>query len=185
MIALGVVENRFFVIPEGEVNMRGTPQSLWIPLGQEACGVSMLPGDFLGGVLGDCVMICTRQSIAVADVEFLLTCLRFSLGVFYGNARSEEMVTQRTQDLLFLGGLQDVIVFVVAADWLKVLVVSLAQLIKALFEKEELQLCRHFGRQSVFLETFDLLLQHRSRRMWDVLVRVMIKNIAQNQRCPW
>ena len=85
--------------------MRCTPQSLWIPLGQEACGVSMLPGDFLGGVLGDCVMICTRQSIAVADVEFLLTCLGFSLSVFYGNTRSEEMVTQRTQDLLFFGGL--------------------------------------------------------------------------------
>ena len=129
-------------------------------------------------------MICTRQSIAVADVEFLLTCLGFSLSVFYGNTRSEEMVTQRTQDLLFLGGLQDVIVFVVAADWLKVLVVSLAQLIKALFKKEELQLGRHFGSQSIFLETFDLLLQHCSGRMWDMVVRVMIKNVAQNHRCP-
>ena len=95
MIALGVVENRFFLIPQGEVNVCGTPQSLWIPLGQEARSVSMLPGDFLGGVLGDCVMIRTLQSIAVADVELLLTSLSFSLGVFHRNARGEEMVTQR------------------------------------------------------------------------------------------
>ena len=78
--------------------------------------MALLPGDLFGGMFGDSVEIGSILSAAILDVQLFLAGLGLALGAFHRDARVPQVIAQWAHHMLFLGGLQDVIVFIVAGD---------------------------------------------------------------------
>jgi len=134
-------------------------------------------------VFGDRVVLGGVERRCIFDVEFFLPGFGFTLGVLHRDARTEKAVADRAQHILFLGRLQDMIVLVVAGDRLEIAEAFLADLIETFLEQEEFQFGRHDRRQPHVGQAGHLRLQHGARRMRNILVRVMILDIAHHHGC--
>lgn len=93
-----------------------------------------------------------------------------------------QAVADRPHHVFFLGGLEDVIVLVVARDQLQIAVAARSRVIIGLVEQEELEFSGHEGLHAHRLEPLDLLLEDGARRMRHFLMRVMVDHVAKHQR---
>ena len=179
-VILGVEKGRLAILPQRLVHVAGRSDLVGAPLRQEGHRAALLPGDLLGRVLGDGVVIGRIQRRGVFDVELFLPGLGLALGVFHRDAGVPQVVAQRAHHVLFLGGLQDVVILVHARQRGEVAVALLAQLIKAFLEQEEFQLCRHHGVKAHRLQPLELFLEDRAGRMGDVLMRVVVEHVTEH-----
>lgn len=168
--------------PQRLMNMRGTAGGIVVPLRKEGHSLALRPGDLLGGVLDDGVPVGHGQRIGVTNVDFRLAGGCFALGIFDRNAGALQALAQRPHDILFLGRLEDMIVFIITAGEVQPLVAVGARRIEGLVEQEELQFRRHIGFQPHGLQPRHLLFEKRARRMRHFFMGVMVKHVAQHQR---
>ena len=91
-------------------------------------------------MLCDGVVVGGQHHLGIFDVQLFLPGLGLALGILDRNAGCPQMIAERAHDMLFLRRLQDVVVFVIAADRRKIGVSRLADFIETLFENEEFQL---------------------------------------------
>src|SRR5690554_4767432 len=96
--------------------MAGAAHTVMMPFGKKGRRMTLLPGNLLDRMLGDGVVIRRIQRTRIADVQFLLASLRFAFGALYRNSCSIKMVAQGAHDMLFLRGLEDMIIFVITTN---------------------------------------------------------------------
>jgi hypothetical protein len=82
--------------------------------------------------------------------------------------------------MFFLGGLEDMIVFVVAGDRGEITKAASADLIKTFIEQEEFQFCRHHRGEAKRFGAGDLIFKNLTWRVRHRLMGVMIENIAEH-----
>ncbi|MCY1302811.1 hypothetical protein D9M70_524920 [compost metagenome] len=122
------------------------------------------------------------QRVGITHVDLFLPGRRLALGIFDRDAGALQAVADRPHHIFFLGGLEDVVVLVVAADELQVAIAGLAGIVVGLVEQEEFELARHVGLEPHLLEPRHLLLQDRARRVRHFLVGVMVEHVAKHER---
>src|SRR5690554_467606 len=160
--------------------MAGAAHTVMMPLWQKGHGMTLLPGNLLDRMLGDGVIVRHVQRTCIADVQLFLTSLCFALGTLHRNACGIKMVAQGTHDMLFLGGLEDMVILVVTTDWRQVAKTLLADLIEAFLEQEELQLGCHQRLKSHLLQACELTLEHGTWRVRYRLMGVVVQYVAQH-----
>ena len=127
-------------------------------------------------------LVMTCQGGAVLDVDFLLPGPGLALRVLHRDARPVKPVAKGAHHRLFLGGLKEVVVLVIGADRRQLAVAARMRLFKAFAEQVELQLRRHHRGHAAVFEPPKLALQDRARAHRNVLVPVVVHDVAQHQR---
>lgn len=131
-------------------------------------------------------MFCNRvvtgaiQCGRIVYVQLFLACFRFALEILDRDTGGIKVIAEAAHNTLFLDGLEDVVVFVIAADRLQVAKPALADLIKAFVEQKELRLGCHHRVKPQSGKPGHLRLQNGTWEMGNGLMPVMIEYIAQN-----
>ena len=161
--------------------MRRGPDLVVMPFRQERHGVALLPANLLGGMFGNAVMVGCQHRLGISDVELLLSGLGLALGILDWDTSSPQMIAKRAHQMLFLGGLQDIVILVIAADRRQVAEAGFADVIEALFENEEFQLGGHHRLEAKRPCAGHLTLQHGARRMRHLFMRLVVEDVAKHK----
>ena len=168
-------------LPQRLVHVAGTADAVLVPLGQERRRATVLPGDFLDRMFRNAVVIGAVQCRGIANVQLFLPGLGLALGVLDGQACCVQMVADRAHHAFFLGGLEDIVIFVVAADRRQIAKAASADFVQAFLEQEKLQLGGHLRVKTQIAQPRHLLFQDRAWVMGHGGVGVMVQHIAQHQ----
>ncbi len=107
--------------------------------------------------------------------------LGLAFGAFDRHPRGIQTIAQGAHHTLFFGGLQDAVIFVIRADRRQIAVACFAQLFKALFKQEKFQFGGANCVKTHVRQTCDLFFQHRTRRMGNLGMSVMIHHVTNDQ----
>ena len=126
------------------------------------------------------VAIGLDQGFAETEVDLLLAEARLSLAALDGDAALAEMAPDRTDQVLLLGPLEDVVILVVEAHRAEIVIALLSRRAVAVVEDVELDLRTGHDRVAGLARPRELALQHAARRDLDRLL-VMIEQVAQHE----
>ncbi len=162
------------------MHMAGIPRPIRVPFRQKGQCAPARPGNFLTGVFDKGMIVSGIQGIGVMHIDFFLARIRLTLGIFNGDTGTLQACADRPHDMLFLRGLEDVVILIIVADRLQPAIAAFRRFLIGGFEQEEFQLCRHECLKPHILQARHLLFQNSAGGMGDIIM-VMILHIAQNQ----
>ncbi len=122
------------------------------------------------------------QHFGVADVDLFLARAPFALGVLDRDAGRLHLVAQPAHHALFLGGDADQVVADIGRGGLQALPVLFAGGIVGFLEQVELEFGGEVGKVATLLQPRHLLAQNRARRMRQVLVRMVVLDVVEDER---
>ena len=183
VVGFRVEEQGLFAIlgPQRLVYMAGGTRGVEVVFRHEGRGLALSIGDFLGGGLGEDVVVGSGQRVGISDVDLFLTGVCLALGALDRDARAVERVADRSHHALFLGGLEDVVVFVIGADRGQVAVAVIMRLGVAVLEQVEFQFRGHHCGHARICQPRDLRLQDRAWGHWDIGLASVIHRVAEHQ----
>ena len=178
--AVRVVEGVPPVPPQRLVHMGRGANAIGGDLGQEGRSHAVLMRDLLDRVLGQEVVIGAGQGVGVDDIQLFLPGLGLALGAFHRDAHRIEVIADGLHDRLFLGGLEDVVILVVARHRLHVAKAVGGDLVMGALVEEELQLGGHHGREAHCPGAGDLALEHLTRGVRRGRVGFVVDQVAEH-----
>jgi len=153
-----------------------------IPLGHEGDGVSLLPGDLLGGVLVDRVAVGHLQRVGVTQPDLLLARPPLALRRLDGNAGALHMRANGADEVLFFRPLQDVVILDDASNRRRIDEALLRHRLVGILEDVQLQFRRRHRGEAHVRGAGDLAAQHAARRHRHHLVLVLLVDVAEHKR---
>ena len=120
------------------------------------------------------------QRVVIFDIDLFLPGRGFALGTFHGNTGIIQSVADRAHHILFLGGLEDVVILIIGADQIDAAIAALMGFAIAFMEQEKLQLRSHHRLHAHIFQPRDLLFQHGAGRVRHIFVGVMIFHVAHH-----
>ncbi len=79
--------------------------------------MALCPRNLLDRMFGDGVVIGSVERLGIFDVQLFLASLCLAFCALDRDASGIEVVADRPHDVFFFGGLEDVIILIICADW--------------------------------------------------------------------
>src|SRR3984893_5558832 len=167
-------------VPDAGVEMERRARRAHLVFRHEGDGRALLPGDLLHAMLVEDVAVRHLEGGPVAEVDLLLPLAPLALGKLHGHAAALHVIADRTDERLFLGGLEDVVVLEVVRNGRELLIPLRARLVEGLAEEVELELGGGLDLPPALSRPLELALEQPPRRLLDGLA-LLGEHVAEDQ----